>query len=71
MENRSEVPAFFISLNLVDAHGSDVTPVLWSDNYVTLWPHEKLTLTAGEWGSNGASIQVKGVNVKAMDVRLH
>jgi exo-1,4-beta-D-glucosaminidase len=71
LENHSEVAAFFISLNLVDAEGSDVTPVLWSDNYVTLWPHEKLTLTAAEWGSRGASIHVKGVNVKAVDVRLH
>ncbi|KAK9417799.1 putative Family 2 glycoside hydrolase [Seiridium unicorne] len=44
VENYSEVPAFFIILNLVDDAGEDVLPVFWSDNYITLWPHEKIML---------------------------
>lgn len=44
LENLSPTPAFFVRLNLVDEVGADVNPVLWSDNYVTLWPYEKLQL---------------------------
>lgn len=44
LENRSPTPAFFLRLNLVDGAGADVSPVLWSDNYVTLWPRETLRL---------------------------
>lgn len=53
LENRSPVPAVFIRLNLVHQTRSatpghskwaHVTPVKWSDNYVTLWPHEKMVL---------------------------
>ena len=45
LENLSSGPAFFISLNLVDDTGKDVLPLTWSDNYVTLFPKEKVTLT--------------------------
>ncbi|UNI15623.1 Exo-1,4-beta-D-glucosaminidase [Purpureocillium takamizusanense] len=70
LENRSGVPAFFVSLNLVDAQGEDVTPVGWSDNYVTLWPHETLSLTVDDWEGRGAAVRVKGVNVDAAEVKL-
>jgi len=46
LENLTTAPAFFISLSLVDAHGQEVLPLTWSDNYVTLWPRETLALTA-------------------------
>lgn len=51
--NRSSFPAVFVRLNLVHQSRSatpghskwaHVTPVKWSDNYVTLWPHEKMVL---------------------------
>ncbi|KAI5867095.1 glycoside hydrolase family 2 protein [Durotheca rogersii] len=61
LENRSPVPAFFVRVNLVDERGEDVVPAFWSDNYVTLWPKEKLQL---EVEGDGAAIQVSGVNVK-------
>ncbi|KAJ6787523.1 hypothetical protein PWT90_10855 [Aphanocladium album] len=70
LENKSGVPAFFVSLNLVDAAGADVVPVLWSDNYVTLWPNETLKLTVGQWDDRAKAIEVKGVNVKAASVKL-
>ncbi|KJZ73913.1 Exo-beta-D-glucosaminidase [Hirsutella minnesotensis 3608] len=44
LENDSDVPAFFIRLHLVDKNGEDVNPVLMSDNYMTLWPHEKMQI---------------------------
>ncbi|KAI1390110.1 glycoside hydrolase family 2 protein [Hypoxylon trugodes] len=68
LENHSSVPAFFISLNLVDDDGEDVLPVFWSDNYVTLWPKEKLVLQVE--GEGGASVQVRGKNIKKTEVYL-
>ncbi|KOS17142.1 Exo-beta-D-glucosaminidase [Escovopsis weberi] len=70
LENKSSVPAFFIRLNLVDRNGSDVNPVSWSDNYLTLWPHEKLTVSVGQWSGNGVAVQVDGKNVKSITVKL-
>lgn len=64
LENKSDVPAFFVSLNLIDASGADVVPILWSDNYVTLWPHEKLRLTVGQWDEKATAVEIKGVNVE-------
>lgn len=69
LENRSAVPAFFVRLNLVDAAGEDVNPVLWSDNYVTLWPHERLQLQVSFSGA-GTKVQISGGNVKASEVAL-
>jgi exo-1,4-beta-D-glucosaminidase len=39
-------PAFFTDAHLVDSAGTPVLPVRWSDNEVTLWPGESVTLTA-------------------------
>ncbi|KAI1146191.1 family 2 glycoside hydrolase [Nemania diffusa] len=62
LENKSTVPAFFISLNLVDKSGDDVLPVFWSDNYVTLWPHERLELTFQ--GKRAAAVHIRGKNIE-------
>jgi exo-1,4-beta-D-glucosaminidase len=70
IENTSKLPAFFISLNLVDRDGSDVTPVTWSDNYVTLFPGEKLDLAVDTWAGAAYAIDVSGVNVKASKIFL-
>ncbi|KAI1117983.1 family 2 glycoside hydrolase [Nemania sp. NC0429] len=66
LENKSAVPAFFITLNLVDKTGGDVQPVFWSDNYVTLWPHEKLELDVK--GDGAAAVQIRGKNVQSATV---
>lgn len=63
VENHSDVPAFFVSLTLLDAAGQDVLPVFWSDNYVTLWPREKLQLEARTKGATPATVQLKGKNL--------
>ncbi|KAI1813258.1 glycoside hydrolase family 2 protein [Poronia punctata] len=68
LENHSPVPAFFVRLNLVDDSGEGVLPVFWSDNYVTLWPHEKLVLHVQ--GKGGAAIQVSGKNVESTTVSV-
>jgi exo-1,4-beta-D-glucosaminidase len=73
LENHSGVPAFFLSLNLVDGKGGDVLPTAWDDNYITLWPREKMTLKAdkiiaGEW--EPSQVQVVGRNVERRTFRV-
>ena len=45
VSNLSDTPAFMVRLNLVDGDGQQVLPVLYSDNYFHLLPHEKRTIT--------------------------
>ncbi|KAK3898975.1 Exo-beta-D-glucosaminidase, partial [Staphylotrichum tortipilum] len=73
LENKSAVPAFFVSLNLVDGEGKDVQPLTWEDNYVTLWPKERMRLKAkavgtGKW--EPSHVQVVGKNVNRRSVRV-
>ncbi|KAI1367155.1 family 2 glycoside hydrolase [Xylaria arbuscula] len=68
LENKSSVPAVFIALNLVNKDGQDVLPAFWSDNYVTLWPHEKLELQVE--GRGAATVEVKGKNIEAARVPI-
>ncbi|KAK8113967.1 glycoside hydrolase family 2 protein [Apiospora kogelbergensis] len=70
LENQSGVPAFFVALNLLDRAGGDVLPVFWSDNYVTLLPHEKLHLSVTSPRTGAAAVQLRGKNVAAVTVAL-
>lgn len=78
LHNKGAVPAVFVRLNLVDAaSGVDVLPVTWSDNYMSLWPGEKLAVTIGYErragagaGAGGVRVEVSGMNVKAGVVEL-
>ncbi|KAL3487963.1 glycoside hydrolase superfamily [Aspergillus germanicus] len=45
LENHSDIPAFFIRLAIVDPKTrEEIAPVFWDDNYVTLFPREKVRL---------------------------
>ncbi|KFY33980.1 hypothetical protein V494_07161 [Pseudogymnoascus sp. VKM F-4513 (FW-928)] len=70
LENTAAVAAYFVRLELRDGDGEDVLPVLWSDNYVTLWPEEKLVLSVS-WGTGEASgegkVDISGINVGSVD----
>lgn len=70
LENLSDLPAIFIRLNLVDRDGADVNPVIWSDNYLTLWPGEKLEVTVDNVDGTGAAVQIDGVNVPSTRITL-
>jgi exo-1,4-beta-D-glucosaminidase len=73
LENKSRVPAFFVSLNLEDRHGKDVLPVIWDDNYVTLWPGERMAVQAKSVGRDSwhpSKVQVVGKNVARRSVEL-
>jgi len=41
-----KTPSLLTDVHLVDASGKPVLPVQWSDNEVSLWPGETVTLTA-------------------------
>jgi exo-1,4-beta-D-glucosaminidase len=49
------------------AQGDLALPILWSDNDVTLWPGESITLTAryAQQGSAPPVVEVSGWNVPA------
>jgi len=46
LTNRGKSIAFMICLRLTGAKGSDIGPVLWSDNYISLLPGESRTIWA-------------------------
>ncbi|KAF9737473.1 hypothetical protein PMIN04_009181 [Paraphaeosphaeria minitans] len=84
LQNRSQLPAVFVRLNLVDFSDSwntsedgyvDVVPVKWSDNYVTLWPEETLELEVdflhGDGrGRRAARIEIEGWNVRTQTAAI-
>lgn len=66
LENKSDVPAFFIRLVLIDAKTNDsIDPPFWSDNYVTLFPQESLDLTVSFNSSlsDTPAVEVSGGNI--------
>lgn len=70
LENKSKVPAVFLRLNAINLDGAEVTPVFWSDNYLTLWPNEKLRVSVGFEGDiKQTVIEVSGRNVKKQSLK--
>jgi exo-1,4-beta-D-glucosaminidase len=67
----SKVVALFQHVSIKRSAGGDLMlPILWSDNDVTLWPGESLTLTA-RFAAPGAAtpvVEVSGWNVPTMTV---
>ena len=66
--NDGDDVAFFVRARLTAGpHGHDVTPVTWSDGYVTLMPGEERTMTASyrtaDLRGAEASVDVSGWNV--------
>ncbi|KAF2100498.1 exo-beta-D-glucosaminidase [Rhizodiscina lignyota] len=69
LENTSGIPAVFIGLNVVGSDGNYVEPVFWSDNYVTLWPKETVSLDVS-FAAKGAFIELRGMNVAQAKITL-
>ncbi|PLB46521.1 glycoside hydrolase [Aspergillus steynii IBT 23096] len=68
LSNESEVPAVFLHLVALDpASREEIAPVYWSDNYVTLFPREKIKLTA-EVQSTEWMVVLEGNNVRKVMV---
>lgn len=81
LENLSQIPAVFIRLDLVAINykankghykWSNVVPLKWSDNYMTLWPGEKLDLgvTPMEGAAEPDMLLVSGRNLCETEVPI-
>lgn len=68
-----KTPAFMVDTHLVDSAGTPVLPVSWSDNQVSLWPGESVTLTAtyrtADLHGSAPSVRVAGWNTGTQTVR--
>ncbi len=68
LENKSSVIAFFVHADILDEKSGDpILPVYWSDNYLSLLPHEKRILIARIPGEEAAGktplLRVRGYNL--------
>lgn len=81
LDNHSAFPAVFIRLNLVHQNRNatpgqykwaHVTPVKWSDNYITLWPHEKMVLhvDVGEGAEDPDMLLVHAKNIPETELPI-
>lgn len=73
LKNASDQVAFFINVGLVSPESKvDVTPVFWSENFVTLLPGETKTLEGRYYKADAAqgrpSVRVHGWNVAPLVV---
>ncbi|MFE9570511.1 exo-beta-D-glucosaminidase [Streptomyces sp. NPDC006692] len=68
-------PALLTDVHVVDAHGTPVLPVRWSDNQVSLWPGESATLTAtyrtADLHGSAPRLRVSGWNTPTTTIGLH
>ncbi|KAF1993480.1 glycoside hydrolase family 2 protein [Amniculicola lignicola CBS 123094] len=63
LENKSSIPAVFVGLDIVDG---SVGAVFWSENYVSLWPGEKMEVDVKlqfPVEVEGLKVRVSGRNV--------
>jgi exo-1,4-beta-D-glucosaminidase len=65
LHNPSKALAFQVSVAATDEKGQDITPTLWSDNYIELLPGETRVLTAQLPERHPAHIVVSGWNIKS------
>lgn len=73
LTNNSKVPAFFVRAEIANTAGGDeILPIIWSDNYVTLFAGESASLQAQLPGhaDNGAVVRIQGYNVPAREESL-
>ena len=63
--NKSRVPVPFLRLNLKGTDGEQILPVVYSDNYLTLMPGEKKTVTI-TWKSQDARGQKPLVEITTL-----
>jgi exo-1,4-beta-D-glucosaminidase len=66
-------PAFFVDAHVLGAGSAPVLPVRWTDNEVSLWPGESVTLTAtyrtADLKGATPSVRVSGWNVATSTAR--
>ena len=70
LTNPTESVAFFIRLTAKDDNGELLCPAFWSDNYVTLAPHQQRTIvcTLQDHPNSPVHFAMEGWNVKAQSI---
>ncbi|MCD8282809.1 MAG: discoidin domain-containing protein, partial [Prevotella sp.] len=67
VQNKGSRTAYMLRLNLVDGEGVQILPVVYSDNYFTLFPGERKDVTvawaAEDQHSDGARVELTGLNL--------
>ncbi|MET9959911.1 exo-beta-D-glucosaminidase [Streptomyces sp. NPDC006326] len=68
----TNTPALLTDVDLVSADGTPLLPVRWSDNQITLWPGESVTVKATHGTDPGRAprVRVSGWNARAVTVPL-
>lgn len=63
--NPTSVIALAVRARLVDAvSGVDVAPIFWDDNFVSIWPGEKVQLVATYNASQAPTLVIEGFNLQ-------
>lgn len=71
LTNNADVPAFFIRAAVLDGDGRLITPAHWSDNYISLRPHQSRVLSCETVNLREASsLVVEGWNIPANSTAL-
>jgi len=75
LRNETNVPAFFVRAEIVKgASGDEILPVTWTDNYVTLFGGDSMTLEAhyrvADSGGTAPLVRVQGHNLAMMTEKL-
>lgn len=73
LHNPSKGLAFQVAANALNADGKDITPLLWSDNYIELMPGETRTLSATlsrGVSAKKASVVISGWNIHSQKLLL-
>ena len=65
-------PAFYVDARVVGTAGRPVLPIRWTDNAVSLWPGESVTLTGtyrtADLGGADPSVRISGWNVATQTI---
>jgi exo-1,4-beta-D-glucosaminidase len=72
LQNNSKALAFQVAVAVRDAHGEDIAPTLWSDNYVELMPGETrvLNATLPSHATESSVVVVSGWNIPEQTMHL-
>jgi exo-1,4-beta-D-glucosaminidase len=72
LHNPSNALAFQIVAALRDAHGEDITPIVWSDNYLALMPGESRVISAQlpARTPENADVVISGWNIAEQTLHL-
>lgn len=74
LNNPTNHVAFFLRMALVDRQGTLVSPVFYSDNYISLEPHQQTTVTCDLSQLKTKSklrLKVEGWNIKPLSISLN